>query len=215
VAEVELMQRVQMSRKVALKVFKERLSRLIIEQYMTLAGEVLTVGKTGKRKSYSPAILKDPSTYTINCELMTTNKREELANLSMFVAAYDRLPLKYNLTNILMAEDPDGIIRQLDIEQARKADPVIALTDMARRYAQEAAETEDETEADALKMQSKMLTERAKAIIRQRQAPGTLPEKAQVPQIEQPRSAGNLLPALMGGQQIAPARRRRTEEEEM
>lgn len=213
-AEMEALARLQNSRIVALRVFREQLARLMIDQYITLGGEGQSIGKRGRRQVYSVAQLKDPDTYSISCQLMTTNKRQELANLAMFAAAYGRLPLKYNLTNILKVEDPDGVMRELEIEQAKKADPVIALFEMARRYAQEAAELEDVTEADARKIQSKMLTERAVAIVRQRKQPAPLPEKARVPEVEQPTGGTQtLLPLLAGGGMGGGASRAETEEE--
>ena len=216
-AEMEALSRLQNSRIIALRVFREQLARMMIDQYIKIAGDGETIGKRGRRRGYSVAQLKDPDSYSISCQLMTKNKRQELANLAMFSAAYNRLPLKYNLTNILMAEDPDGIMRELEIEQAKKADPAINLFEMARRYAQEAAETEDEYEADALKIQSKMLTERAVAIIKQRRQPiqPELPEKARVPQVEQPTGGMQGLPALLGQGGIPTGRPREvmTEEE--
>jgi len=202
VAEMEALQRLQNSRIIALKVFKEQLARLMIDQYITLAKAYpsLNIGSRGKRRVFSTSILRDPDTYSISYRGMTKNKRQELANLAMFAAAYDRLPLKYNLANVLMAEDPDGIIRDLEIEQAKKADPAIGLYEMARNYAERAAEIEDEAEADAMKIKSMMLVERAVAIVRQRQMPAQMPQEAQVPEVKKPSGDGqNLLPALIGG----------------
>ena len=204
IAEMEALARLQGSRLVALKVLREQLARMMIEQYIKVSkdGSELSIGKRGRKRGYSAAQLKDPDTYSISCQLMTKSKRQELANLAMFDAAYNRLPLRYNLTNILMAEDPDGIMRELDIEQAKKADPAINLFEMARRYAQEANETEDDKEADALKIQSQMLTERGVAIIRERKMPQQLPEQARVPQVEQPTTTGQIsqmLPLMGGG----------------
>jgi len=200
-AEMEALARLQNSRILALRVFRQQLSRMIIDQYIAISknhdGE-LFIGKRGSKRTYSAVKLKDPDSYTITCQMMTKSKKQELANLAMFSAAYNRLPLRYNLANILMVEDPDGVMRDLEIEQAKKADPAIALFEMARRYAQEAKDTEDELEADALKIQSKMLTERAVAIIKQRRQPAPLPEKARVPEVEEPKGGGQLLPLLAG-----------------
>lgn len=220
-AEMEALSRLQNSRVVALRVFREQLARLMIDQCITIDrdGGELSIGKRGRRQIFSVAKLKDPNTYSISCQLMTNNKRQELANLAMFAAAYDRLPLKYNLTNILMVEDPDGVIGELEMEQAKKADPSIGLFEMARRYAQKAAEVEDEKESDALKIQSKMLTERAVAIIKERRQPAQpqLPERARVPEVQRPTGGTEGLPALLteGGVGGMPGGRagRRPEEE--
>ena len=196
-AELEALQRLQNSRIVALRVFREQLSRLMIEQFIILTQNV-DIGRLGRKKSYSVIQLKDPNKYSISCQLVTKSKKQELANLAMFMSAYGRLPLKYNLENILMADDPDGIISELEIEEARKADPAIALFEMALRYAEEAEEIEDEKDADVRRIQSKMLTERGVAIIKQRKQPVQLPEKAQVPQVEEPKGGTQELLPLIG-----------------
>ena len=220
-AEMEALARLQKSRIVALKVFRQQLARLMIDQYIKIAqgNDEKFIGKKGKRHVYSVAQLKDPDTYSITCQEMSKNKRQELANLSMFIAAYNRLPLKYNLTNILMVEDPEGVMRELEMELAKRTDTVIALFEMARRYAQEASELEDEKEADARKLVSKMLTERAVAIIQQRRQPvqPVLPEKARVPEMEQPTGGTQgFLPSLLASSGMGQGGRipRATPEEE-
>lgn len=200
-AEMEALARLQNSRIIALKVFREQLSRLMIEGYRKVAGGgSYPIGKVGRRRSYSAVQLKDPDKYTISLRPMTKNKRQELANLAMFSAAYGRLPLQYNLENVLQVEDPDKVVRALEIEEARKADPAIGMFEMAVRYAEEALEIEDEKLSDIKKIQSKMLTERGVALIKERKMPAPLPEKARVPQVETPpANQGNLLPTLIGG----------------
>lgn len=202
VAEMEALARLQNSRVVAVRVFREQLARLMIDQYITLdkGGGEFSIGKRGRKRGYSAANLKDPESYSISCQLMTKNKRQELANLAMFQAAYGLLPLRYNLTNILMAEDPDGIIRELEMEQARKAEPALGLFEMARRYAQQAAEVEDEKEADALKIQSKLLTEKAVSMVKQARQPQAQPSgNGSQPQLEQPKGNAQALMPLIGG----------------
>ena len=200
-AEVEALQRLQNARVKTIKVFKEQSFRKIIDQFIKVGqGREFSLGKMGLRKSYSTVRLKDPKQYAITCTWMGENKRQKLANLAMFTAAYGRLPLRYNLANVLMAEDPDGIIRDMDIEKAQKADPALDLFAMAMSYAQQAAEVADDVKADVLKVQSKMLTERGVSLIEQRLQPAPLPEKTQVPIAEKPSGAGTqgLLPALLG-----------------
>ena len=200
---MEAISRLQGSRIVALRVFREQLARMMIHQYIRIGSNnnMLSIGRRGKRRIYSLAQLKDPDKYTITCQLMSKSKKQELANLAMFSAAYNRLPLKYNLTNILVVEDPDGVMKELEIEQAKRADPAIALFEMARRYAQEAAELEDEAEADARKIESMMIIERAVAIVEEREQPvqPNLPQRARVPEVEQPTGGAQPLIPLLGG----------------
>lgn len=200
--EWEILSQFHYSPVLGLQLFKQRLARLMIEQVTILSKKypALEIGRRGRRKTFSAGVLRDPETYSITYRGMTKNKRQELANLAMFAAAYDRLPLRYNLENILMVEDPEGIIVEMEIENAKKADPSIALFEMALKMAEKAQDIDDEIESDALKLKALMLLERAEAIVMQRRQPAQLPEKAQGPLIEQPKGGGNLLPAMIGGE---------------
>ena len=201
--EQELLDQRYNSRRKALAVFQEQLARMMIDQTLKTAKgnkvSELLIGKIGRKQSYSIGQLGDPETYSITCNLKGKSKRLEIANLAEFSAIYGKLPLRYNLTNILEAEDPDGIMRELELEQARKADPAIGLFEMALRYAEEAEELEDEIEADAKKYQSMMLTDRGVAIIKERLTPAPLPERARVPEVEQEKGSQALMPLLGQG----------------
>jgi len=200
--EMEALSRLQNSRIVALKTFREQLARWMIEAYQTVAGGTsFSIGGAGKRRSYSVAQLKDPEKYTISFRSMSKNKRQELANLAMFDAAYGRLPLRYNLENVLQVEDPDAVVRALELEESKKADPAIGLFEMAVRCAEEAEDIEDDNLADIKRMESKMLTERCVALIRERKmpAPEQLPAKARVPTAAQPGGDTSNLMSLLGG----------------
>lgn len=207
--EAELLSKLYNPSKETLRVTWEGLFREVIDQYLKVAKgkSSLLIGVRGHKVQYSPSQLGDPDTYTISCQLMTRNKRQEIANLAMASASKGFLPMKVILRDILQADDPDEIMRQLEIEQARNADPALALFEMALRYAEEGTEIEDEVESDAKKLQSKMLTERGTAIIKQRLAPVPQPElseEATVPKVEQPKdNIQSLIPLLgqggMGG----------------
>ncbi|GAI98669.1 unnamed protein product [marine sediment metagenome] len=159
----------------------------------------IELGVTGRKRKYTPQQLGDPGTYTITNELRSQNKKMEIVNLAMFTASRGDLPLEMRLKDILKADDPDGIMRQLGIEEARRADPALGLFQMAMRYAEEAEEHEG-ADAEALKVQSQMLTERCCSIIRQRtQAPQELPEEATVPEVEKEEPGAQPLIPLLGG----------------
>jgi len=189
----------------ALAAFRQQSARMLIDQYRIISEKAkgkadILIGVTGRKRKYSVQQLGDPDTYTITNELMSQSKKQEIVNLAMFSAARGDLPLKVRLTDILKADDPDGIMRELGIEEARRADPAIGLFEMAIRYAEEAEELEG-ADADAKKIQSMMLTERGCAIIRQRtQVQEPLPEEANVPQVGT-KGAGvqSLVPLLGGG----------------
>ncbi len=192
--ETELISRLQNARKEALGTFKSQLGRMMIDQFLKVEGE-FSIGKKGKKTNHSASKLGDPDKYTISYHLSVKSKRQELANLAEFAAAYDKLPLEWNLTNILMADDPQGIIDDLALEQAKRINPAITLLEMAIKYAREAADTEDELDADLLKEQSKILTHEYVMAMRQRIAPAPVA----TPQIEQPKGDRQLLSSLVGG----------------
>jgi len=205
------------SRLKGLAAFRQQSGRMLIDQYKKISEKATgksetLIGVTGRKRKYSADQLGDPGTYTITNQLMSKSKKQEIVNLAMFQAARGELPLKVRLTDILMADDPDGIMRELDIERARKADPAIALFEMAIRYAEE-AESLEGSDADTRKIQSMMLTESGCSIIRQRkQMPQPLPEEA-----EETKGPGmeKLMP-LLGPSGPGPrvGGRRQTEEEE-
>jgi len=198
--QTEIRRKLIRSRLKGLEIFREGLGRLMIEQFIVTSKGTsdLMIGKTGRKSKYSVSQLGDPEKYSISCELMTQSKKQEIANLAVANAARGTAPLKVILRDILTVEDPDGWLRELELEEAKRADPAIALFEMAIRYAEEAAEVEDEKMADAKRIQSKMLTERGVAIIQQRKQPAPLPEKAQVPQVEPTKAQSQALMPLMG-----------------
>jgi hypothetical protein len=154
----------------ALATFYQQAHRMLIEQTLKTVGNrsdlKVNVGKAGKKRGYSPQRFGDPTQYTITYRYMTHSKKEEIANLAIAQAARGILPLSVILKDILMAEDPAGIMRELETEEAHRADPAIALFEMALQYAEE-AESLEEPEADIKKLQSMMLTERGCSVIQQ------------------------------------------------
>jgi len=199
--ETELIGKLQNASKDALGIFRSHLSRMIIEQFILVdkgKAEIL-IGKHGKRRKYSASKLGNPDDYTITYHLSVKSKRQELANLAEFTAAYGRLPLRWNLTNILMADDPDGIIKELDFEKAEQINPALSLLKMAIQYAREAVDIEDEVDAWLKRGQSKILTHEYVMAMRQR----TQPQET-----EQPKGNTQLLSSLamkgMGGEGGAP-----------
>lgn len=190
----------------ALRVFREQSIRMMIDQFIQASKAVgkeetqFELGIRGRKRQYSPSQLKDPDTYTISCKALTKTKEQEIANIAEFAAVYGRLPLRYNLTNILMAEDPDGIMREKELEEAEQADPALKLHEMALRFVEEAEDLEDDDEANAKLIQAKMLMERGVRIIKDRLAPAqpALPESARVPKVEEQRGSMQSLIPLLG-----------------
>ncbi|MBA7499050.1 hypothetical protein ES704_01789 [subsurface metagenome] len=205
----------------ALAAFRQQSARMMIDQYIKLSEKAkkskseISIGVAGRKRKYTAQQLGDPGTYTITNQLMSKSKKQEIVNLAMFQAARGELPLRVRLTDILMADDPDGIMRELDIEQARRADPALALFEMAVRYAEDAEELSG-LDAEKRKIESMMLTERGCAIIRQRaQVQQPLPEEATVPQVEGKESGIEKIMPLLGGGRLGGGRQREAPEEEI
>ncbi|KKN76914.1 hypothetical protein LCGC14_0365650 [marine sediment metagenome] len=197
--ETEMISRLQNSRKQALGIFRSQLVDMMIAQFIKVGkGEVL-IGKQGKKTKYSPSKLGNPDEYTVNYQLTVKSRRQEIANLAEFTAAYGKLPLKWNLTNILMVDDPDGIIGELDIEKWKDADPSIGMFEGAMKYAGAAEDMEDGAEKDFKNWESMMLVDEGVRIVKQRMQPQQLPEEAATPQVEKPKSNANALLGLGSG----------------
>uniref|UniRef100_A0A6H1ZIK2 Portal protein n=1 Tax=viral metagenome TaxID=1070528 RepID=A0A6H1ZIK2_9ZZZZ len=188
--ETELIHRLQNSRKDALGIFKSQLARMMIGQFIQTGEGETSIGRRGKKGKYSTVKLGDPDDYTISYHLSVKSKRQELANLAEFAAVYDKLPLEWNLTNILMADDPAGIIKDLELQKAKSINPAISLLEMAVQYAREASNMEDQIDADLKREQSRILTHEYVMAMRQR---------AQTPRIEEPKGNMQLLTSMGAG----------------
>ena len=188
--EAELISKLQNTRKEALGIFRSQLARMMIAQFVDAGESELLIGKKGRRVRYSASALGKSDEYTISYHLSVKSKRQELANLAEFAAVYDKLPLTWTLPNILMADNPDKIINELAIQQAKSSNPAIGLLEMAVKYAREAKDMEDEVEADLMKEQSRILTHEYVMAMRQR---------TQSPEIEQPKGNTQLLNSLAVG----------------
>lgn len=194
--ETEMIARLQNARKDALGIFRSQLARMMIDQFIKAdKGEAeIMIGKRGNKEKYSASKLGDPDSYTITYHLSVKSKRQELANLAEFAAVYDKLPLTWTLPNILMADDPDGIINDLELQKAKSINPAISLLEMALDYARVANETDDEIESELKKQQSKILTHEYVMAMRQRLQPAPAP----VSKIEEPKGNSQLLTSLAG-----------------
>ena len=193
--EVELLNQLQYSRVQGLKIFRESLCRHMIEMFLKLSSDAL-IGKRGKKRSYSVSQIKDPEKYTIECQRMSKNKRLEIVNEARALAMWGKAPMKYILRDILMVEDPDGWMREMELEEARRSDPVIALLDMAVKCVEEADEIDDPIQSRVKRLQAEMLTERGVALIKQRKMP-ILPG-AEQPKTGREKSNANPLTTLAG-----------------
>jgi hypothetical protein len=209
--QFEIRQKLEKTRLEALAVMKEGLARMMIKQFLSESEGVsaeLLVGRTGRKNKYNRNLLGDPDKYRVSFKSMISSQEHEMVNLAQAQAAVGVIPQKIIITDILKAEDPDGWMRELELEKAKQANPAISLAEMAVRYAEEAEDTEDPNDKELKNLQSKMLVHMA---MRQRMQP-QLPEGGQAK--EMPEQKPNLqglasMPKLMnmgigGGNQAQP-----------
>jgi len=201
--EVELLNQLQQSRVHSLEMFLSQLCRMMIDQFRIVSSEgTVAIGKRGKKKQFSVAQLKDPEKYDVTCKLMPENKRIAIVNESRALAMWGRAPLKYILRDILQAEDPDGWMRELDLEEAKRADPALALFEMGVRYVEEAEDIENADDAELKKFQSMMLIERGISMVKARMQPAPMSKEVREPKLEQEKgNMQGLISALGAGGQ--------------
>jgi len=184
--QFEIRQKLERSRLNALALMKEGLARMMIKQTIESTGEAdnILVGRTGRKDRFTVKSLGDPDKYRISFRSMVSSKEQEIVNLASAQAAMGIMPRSLIIRDILKAENPEEWEKELSLEQARSANPALALLEMAVRYAQEAASVPDVNDAELKKMQSKILLHDYVLAMRQRVQP----------QEETAGSNGNVMP---------------------
>lgn len=183
----------------ALSNFKAQVARMEIEQYMMAAerGDTagFNVGGTGHRRIYQLGQFGDPSLYSIKYEYRSQDALLEIANLAQFGVAIQtqKLPLRWSLEHILKVSDPDGIMAELELDNARATDPTIALSERVLRLIEEADDEPDEDEATSIYLDAKQTAMRVVDMIIASQQPQPPPP---IQQQGQPSGNGNATAAL-------------------
>jgi len=151
-----------------LALFYRQLYRLIIAEYIAGGISGFPVGRMGNSAVYTPKDLGDPDKYTINLKFMPTSKRQDIANLSMSIAAKGEIPRKVRIREIMQVQNPEEWEQALDSEEAETLDPAIKLYRIASSLLASAEVNLDEKEGDRQRTEAKMMGERAVQIIKQR-----------------------------------------------
>lgn len=199
--QFEIRHKLEKSRFDALAMMKEGLARMMVRQFIDNAEGEIKIGRTGRKNRFSPKRLGDPDNYRISFNYGMSSKEMEIVNLAQANAARGIVPDRIIIRDILKADDPAGWERELQLQKAKETNPAISLLKMAVEYAEEAADKEDESEADMLKLQSKILTHDYVIAMRQRLQPQQ-PEQQQKPIEGAKANMQGLvaLPGLLGGQ---------------
>ncbi|KKM96821.1 hypothetical protein LCGC14_1174230, partial [marine sediment metagenome] len=205
--QFEIRDKFMAPRRGAIGIMKQGLARLMIEQFQKAKDQKgkdfkeVSIGRRGSKNKFSAKSLGDPDSYTITARFMVSSKTQEFMNMTQAAAAKSiGMPQEIIDRDILKVENPAEMRRLRDIEQARQADPVIGLYEMARSYAEEAQGMEDEKEADKKKIISMQLTDDMVAIMKQRQQPQPPAPGSEVRQPEEPRGDGRAVDRLLGPQ---------------
>jgi len=187
---------------------KRRSMRMIIDQCIKLAGIKTAnnaIGVFGMKHNFTAEQLGDPATYRLTYKPMLVSKSQNIANIAVANAQKGLVPHRFILEETLQVEDPDGLLREMDLERAKQADPSIALFEMAIAYAEE-AETLSGVDADAKNEMSRMLTDSGVLMRRQRRMAmqqSMNPQGQQVAEAQEikPNSQGLMALAGSGGNQ--------------
>ncbi len=173
--EIELLDEIQNPLIIALRMFKEELGRLIIDQFILVSeNESITsvqAGRTGRKREFNVTSLKNPDKYFISYKPLKQNKRLAIVNEARFLSMVGKAPMKFLLRDVLMVEDPDGWDREMELDKAKAANPAIGRAEMAIRYAEEAEEMDDGTAKDLKNLESQILVHDYVIMMRQRMNP--------------------------------------------
>lgn len=164
-AQNEIRNKALMPRLKALARAKEQTIRMLIEQYRVLAKqtkkEKIEIGRSGKRRSYSIQQIGDPKDYFVSCSLKPQSKAQDVENLAQAITAKQLgMPMKQILTNILQVEDPDGVMREIEVEQAENANPVLKYANQGLRLIEQAESIQDNTIDDERNANTKLMFSR-------------------------------------------------------
>ena len=185
-------------RKDALATFKLKSIRMIFDFYVKLAGmkktQEVKLGIHGMKHSYSAEKLGDPATYRIMYIPLMVSREQNIANTVVGLSQRGWLPDEFILQDTMQMSDPDGIIRKMNMQKAREADPTIGWVEMAESYLEESQELEGD-EAEDKKLLSMMLIDNVVITRRQRMAPTPPPQLPQPTEVK-PNTGG--LKAIAG-----------------
>ncbi len=198
--QIEIRNKILAPRLQAIETFFEQSARMIIDQYQK-GPYTAKLGKLGKVRQYQASQLGDPETYTITYQGMSKSKKQEIANMALFNVSKE-LPLEVRLKDILLVDDPQGVMAKMDGEKAEQIDPVLFFMRKARSLARE-AEDLDGVEAEAKKLESMEMTRRGVDLLRQQKMqPAYAEATAGEPPVQQPQPQGGgggaLMPLLTG-----------------
>ena len=152
-------------------------AEMIIKQVIQIGGTI-KLGATGHKKTFSTGILKGE--YSVDYKYFIKSPKIDIARISMAGQAergYSRLEI---YTNVLQAEDPEGMLTDWYSQLAEVIDPNVLKLRIVLNLLEKADEGDEDAEMEAFVMAQGMnlSIEQIKA--------GIVPETPQIPQGEEP-----------------------------
>ncbi len=149
-----------------------------LDQYIKLSKlkkvKEVDIGVQGMTHRHKASDLGDPSTYRITYVPSLNSKDQNIANVAVAAAQRGLLPTRFILEETLQVEDPDGLIRELEMEKAKALDPSIGLIEQAIAFVEDAEDLEGDDKEIAL-AKSMSLYDSAIVIMKQRDM-ATIPQ---------------------------------------
>jgi hypothetical protein len=134
--QTEIRDKILLPRLDCLAVHYQHLAIMSIKEYRILlesGRDLVPLGRNEAKRNYTLKDLPDPSEYTIEFKYVPDNPRQKLANYSVGLSLWGRLPKKNIIGDIFQEDDPDGILDELSAEEAAQSNPVIFYLDRAER----------------------------------------------------------------------------------
>jgi hypothetical protein len=164
-------------------------------------GEKLELGEEGHRRTHSPVDLNGE--YVIKYRYYTSSQEQMAGAAAICNALGDHVSEEYKQDQVLILRDPAGERAQIAIEQAAKADPIIALENQMRGFIKAQEASDDKETKDWNDLLARTILERIISIMKQRKTSESQPMAVNLEQntVAKP-AAIQAVPVFGGGRQV-------------
>lgn len=151
----------------ALGVFYERIADMLIREFYNAGAVDSFVVNPSPSVEFKASDIPDPNLFKITMRLMSNNKKQEIANVTVASQARGLVSRETLIREVLAVQDPEMELSRLEAEDAEQLEPALKLFRMACAKVDQADVEENSVKADQLRLESMMLTEKAVLIIKQ------------------------------------------------
>lgn len=148
----------------------QSLSWMVIRQCVSLGREI-KLGKPGGYNTYSPSDFEGE--YSIEYQFTLLSKEQTAADAALSKSLRGMVSDKYILTEILKVPNPEGMLFELQAQQAENTDEVLFLFNRGLSFLRQADDLEG-IEKEIKQLEAKTLMQRIKTILIQRKNLGQL-----------------------------------------